>query len=275
MKEIKRYQLRGLPGTVKRASFHGRIVDFWAPHGGSDRVLIAHDGQNIFDRRTSTHLQTWRLGQHCLRVAQEFGERAPLIIAVFHSKSKEDPFGRAKDLAPEEPFKEGIEPLVEPTITLEEIRSNRYLTQIFDEILPMITLETGSSSDPQRTAMIGSSMGALATLYANTLFPDRFATSLAFSTHWTLAGNPLVEWLINHLPEPGERKVWMSRGTKGIDAQYPPFQSYADSLMYQRGWRKPNFDSRIFHRSAHNERSWSSYVDEAVRFWFNGTKLSG
>lgn len=54
MKEIKRFQVRGIPGAVTRADFSGRIVDFWAPDGGSDHVLIAHDGQNIFDRKTAT-----------------------------------------------------------------------------------------------------------------------------------------------------------------------------------------------------------------------------
>ena len=94
---ISRYQVRGIPGYVNRADFNGRTVDFWAPEGGSDHVLIAHDGQNIFDRKTATFLYTWKLAQTSTRIAKENGLKAPLIIGVFHSSSKKDPHGRAKD----------------------------------------------------------------------------------------------------------------------------------------------------------------------------------
>jgi len=55
MQEIKCFQVRGVPGEVVRAQFGPRIVDYWIPKGGTDRLLIAHDGQNIFDGKTSTH----------------------------------------------------------------------------------------------------------------------------------------------------------------------------------------------------------------------------
>ena len=49
MQEIKRFQVRGVPGEVVRVQFGSRIVDYWIPKGGTDRLLIAHDGQNVFD----------------------------------------------------------------------------------------------------------------------------------------------------------------------------------------------------------------------------------
>jgi len=78
MKEIKRFQVRGIPDQVTRVDFAGRIVDFWGPEGGSDSVLIAHDGQNIFDPRSATHLrQTWRLAQNAIKL-QRNTRRSPL-----------------------------------------------------------------------------------------------------------------------------------------------------------------------------------------------------
>jgi len=58
----------------------------------------------------------------------------------------------------------------------------------------------------------------------------------------------------------------MSRGTKGLDASYEPYQLRADELVRQKGWNS-NFITKVYHRSGHNERSWSRYVDEALRFW--------
>lgn len=267
MKEIKRYQVRGLPDSVRRLDFSGRIVDFWAPPGGSDHLLIAHDGQNIFDRRTATHLYTWKLAQTSIRVARELNKKPPIVIGVFHSRTKADPHGRAKDLCPEDPFREGIQPSEKPELTVADLRGNSYLKNIFDEIVPAITESLSNPITPEQTAMIGSSMGGLATLYSATKFSANFQTALALSTHWSLAGDALVDWMIPRLPSQPQFKVWMSRGTKGLDASYPPYQDRADHLMREMGWSEPRFKSKVFHRTTHNERSWSSYVDEPIRFW--------
>lgn len=273
MKEIRRFQVRGISGEVTRADFKGRTVDFWAPEGGSDHLLIAHDGQNIFDPRTSTHLrQTWKLAQTATRIAEEFRVRAPLVIGVFHSATKSDPWGRIKDLSPENAFRSGIQPLSPQgkkiQFEISELRGNAYLDEIFVDIIPKIVNATNSQYSPKKTAMLGSSMGGLATLNSFAENSEKFHTALAFSPHWVIGGEPLVDYLIAQLPEHHERKLWMSRGTKGLDASYETFQDRADELVRNLGWRT-NFVTKVYHRTGHNERSWASYVDEALRFWLS------
>ena len=266
MEIIERYQVRGLPGTVCRTSFDGRRVDFWAPQGGASHLLVAHDGQNIFDRRTATRMRTWKLAQTATRVFPTHGFNPPAIIAVYHSSSKSDPHGRIKDLTPQDPYQAGVEgPKLFP---LHELRGNSYHTLIAEEIIPTIADSLALHVDPKLTAMIGSSMGGLSTLYALSLYPDLYKTALAFSPHWTIGGNPLVDALLTKLPKPGSHKIWMSRGTKGLDAAYEPFQDYADTQMEERGWQLgSNFASHIYPRSGHNEPSWARYVDQALKFW--------
>ena len=270
MQEIRRYQVRGIPGEVNRVSIKGRFVDYWAPQGGSDHILIAHDGQNIFDRKTATFIHTWRLAQSSIRIANEFKRRPPLIIGVFHGATKKDPHGRAKDLCPEEPFRDGMMPTSNPLFGVNELRGDDYLITIFDDIVPAIVDATNSDSSPEKTAMLGSSMGGLATLYAAIKHHDRFNTALALSPHWVLAGNQLVDWMIPRLPNNEKFRIWMSRGTKGLDALYKPFQERADQIMSERGWDNQRYISKVFHRTSHNERSWASYVDQPLRFWMGG-----
>ena len=263
-----RYQVRGIPGFVHRVSLRERTIDYWAPEGGSDHVLIAHDGQNIFDRKTATFLYTWKLAQTSIRVARETHKTPPLIIGVFHSSTKADPHGRSKDLTPEDPFRAGMKPAHHSTISAGELRGNSYLQMIFDETVPAIAELTKSTATPETTAMIGSSMGGLATLNSFAQYSEAFHTCLAFSPHWVLAGNPLVDYLISQLPNPKNRKLWMSRGTKGLDESYQPFQEYADELARNSGWTS-NMKTKVYHRTGHNERSWASYLDEAFRFWLD------
>jgi len=269
MKEIKRFQIRGVPGEVKRVDFNGRIIDYWVPKESAERLLIAHDGQNVFDGHTSTHrYQTWKMAQSAIRVSQELGIAPPAIIGIWHSGSKADPWGRGKDLAPEKYFRDGIKiHLKIPQIIedLSSLRGDEYLRNILDTYVP--ALVPGISAD--MTAMIGSSMGALSTLYAFAKFPDRFSTALALSPHWPLGALPLVERTIKELPVSDKYRVWMSHGTKSLDADYAPFQLVADRLMFEKGYTHQNFVSKVYPRSSHNERSWAKYLDQPMRFWLD------
>lgn len=237
MQEIKRFQVRGVPGEVTRVQFGLRTVDYWLPKGGTDRLLIAHDGQNVFDGRSSTHRgQTWQMAQSAIRVSRDLGIAPPVIIGIWHSGTKDNPLGRMKDLTPEKYI-----PAIAPGIPASQ------------------------------TAMIGSSMGGLATLYAVAQMPQSFTTALALSAHWPFGGNELVERTIKELPAPTTHKIWMSHGAKGLDSAYAPFQQLAVKLMHERGYRTNNFTSRVYPRSGHNERSWAKYLDQPLSFWLSET----
>jgi predicted alpha/beta superfamily hydrolase len=163
-----------------------------------------------------------------------------------------------------------MKPTSNPLFGVDELRGDDYLITIFDDIVPAVVDATASVSNPEKTAMLGSSMGGLATLYAAIKHHDRFHTALALSPHWVLAGNQLVDWMIPRLPINETFRIWMSRGTKGLDALYKPFQERADQMMSERGWDNQRYLSKVFHRTSHNERSWASYVDQPLRFWIGG-----
>ena len=135
MQEIKRYQVRGVPGEVIRVQFGARIVDYWIPKGGTDRLLITHDGQNVFDAKSSTHRgQTWKMAQTAIQVSDDLGIRPPAIIAVWHSSTKENPWGRGQDLAPQQFFT--ADTYVDPRWKVADpsfvVKSDEYLNQIFN-----------------------------------------------------------------------------------------------------------------------------------------------
>jgi enterochelin esterase-like enzyme len=265
MQEIKRFQVRGVPGEVVRVQFGSRIVDYWIPKGGTDRLLIAHDGQNVFDGKTSTHRgQTWKMAQTAIHVSQELGINPPAIIAVWHSSTKENPWGRAQDLAPQRFFTQDA--YIDPRWKLKDpsfvVKSDEYLDQIFNTIVPAIFPE----STPEKTAVIGSSMGGLATLYAAITHPEKFTTALALSTHWIISDQEFARKMVDALPL--SHKIWMSRGNKGLDAEYPPLQDFVDQLMAKRGFGS-RYMSKSYNRSGHNERSWAKYLNEPLRFWLS------
>jgi pimeloyl-ACP methyl ester carboxylesterase len=194
----------------------------------------------------------------------------PAIIAIWNGNTPADPWARLKELAPEKVLRNGVEVVTSDVIpiTVDQLYGDRYLDEIFSKYLPIIVDSLKIESTPEKTAMIGSSMGGLSTLYALAEHGDKFHTALALSTHWPLGGLPLVDALIKELPASGAHNVYMSRGTKGLDADYEPFQLHADSLMLERGYQPDrNFITRVHARTGHNEKSWASYIDEPISFW--------
>ena len=273
MELVKRYQIRGVPGEVARFDFAGRVVELWAPQEQSSHLLIAHDGQNIFDGKSSTHRgKTWEMAQHAFKVGYETGQAPPVIIAVWHSSTKADPMGRAKDLSPQRYFQEDVKVNL-PNVSesdLTKLRGDEYLKNIFEEYVPKLLQAQDLEISAENTAVIGSSMGALSTLYAAHKFPNKFKTVLALSPHWIIGGEDLVRRTVKELPAPGSHKVWMSRGTKALDAEYEPFQDLADQLMIEKGYQSnTDFISKVFNKTGHNEASWASYLDQPLRFWLN------
>ena len=271
MKAIKQFQVRGIPGEVIRISIGDRIIDYWAPKGPTDTLLIAHDGQNIFDGKTSTHRgKTWEVGQSVNRVSQHLGSTPPAVIAIWNGNNKANPWARIKELAPEKVLRGGVKVIVSDLIpvTVEDLYGDQYLDEIFSTIVPSLVDLLEIDATPEKTAMIGSSMGGLCTLYALDQYRDHFHTGLALSTHWPLGANPLVDALIGNLPDPGKHKIYMSHGTKGLDADYGPFQKRADELMLGKGYRVgTDFLTKVHVRTGHNEKSWASFIDEPISFW--------
>ncbi len=269
MERVKSFQVRGVQGDVNRVDFDGRLVDYWSPSVPTKHLLIAHDGQNVFDRNTSTRRNTWRMAHSAIRVSKELGITPPAIIGVFHSRSASNPWGRILDLAPQDPFQNGVTPAEKnDEISIDDLQGNKYLTQITDVIAPSIAAELGMDLNATNKAVIGSSMGGLASIYSIGKRPDFFSTCLALSPHWTAGHTPLVHALLDSLPRPGTHKIWMSRGTRGHDAHYGPFQDEADKKMIEAGWREgQDFITRVYKKSGHTERSWAKYLDQPMTFW--------
>lgn len=267
MRHVKSYAIRGVREPIERFDFGSRVVDFWGPPD-SQHLLVTHDGQNIFDRKTSTNGFTWRIAQTASRVFKECGLPAPSVVAVFHSGSRQNPHGRALDLAPEDFFKEGMRPTrnVPADITLDQLGGNLYLDQIYEEIIPALIPESKRFL-PMNRALLGSSMGAIATLYEIGRKPERYGVALAYSPHWILVGEELVRRTVQRLPVQGNHRIWMSRGTKKLDAEYEKTQDLADRLLRERGFDTRRFTSHVYRGASHNERSWARQVADGLQFW--------
>jgi len=282
MIEIEQFQVRGLSGMVHKVRFDSRTVDYWAPANPGHHVLVAYDGQNIFDKRNigiNPHQRaTWELAKSAARIAELNDITPPTVIGVYHTPFDEDNLGRVKEYTPAQfmskredwaPISYGLYP-ENIDAFLKDLSADQHIEEIAKVIVPKITKKIGQTYSPETTAILGASMGGLAAIYGVIRQPDFFHTALSFSPHWPIGGNKLAENMINAFPEPGRHKLWMSRGTKGLDATYEEPQDLATKLITERGYREGvDLKYRTLNRGAHTNATWARYVPDALNFWLS------
>jgi hypothetical protein len=280
MIDIEEFQVRGVSGTVKKVRFGDRTVDYWSPKNPSRHIIVAHDGQNVLDKRNigiNPHQRaTWELAQSVQNVALKYNLNPPTVICVYHTPYEQDKLGRLKEYTPQNFMSRKEDWMIEsyglynlPVESfLQELNSNELIDVITETIVPEIASRLGQDISPESTAIIGASMGGLTTIYAAIQKPDFFRTALSFSPHWVIGGESLARKMMSEFPEPGKHKLWMSRGTKGLDALYEGPQDLADALIKSRGYKQnSNLVSRVLKNGAHSNATWAKYAPAALDFW--------
>ena len=252
-------------GRLDRFEFDGHRVDVWVPSNLNPEtpVLVMHDGHNVFDPATSTMGKTWKILDALPTKIQSANK--PLIVAVWQEHRE----NRTLELGPEDFMAEnpsalaGIPADMLPTDGYSKM-GNTYQMIVAEKVLPVLSDLYAIKLDPSRTAIAGSSMGGLASLYAMVKYPKVYGTALCYSTHWVIGGDALVDWFVKHLPMDGKHRVWSDTGTVELDAEYAPFHERFVSKMPSE-----NFVGAIYPMTGHNEDWWAGRVEHPINWWLN------
>jgi predicted alpha/beta superfamily hydrolase len=138
-------------------------------------------------------------------------------------------------------------------------------------VLPLVEGRHGLAVARVDRAVLGSSRGALVSLYAALTRGDAFGAAGCVSTHLVAGGEPLVDWFADRLPRPGSCRLWFDRGTEGLDAQYGPLQDRLDAalrlspLVEGRDWV-----SRVIPGAGHSEGWWAARAADVLAFLLAG-----
>jgi predicted alpha/beta superfamily hydrolase len=261
-------------GKIKRYVFDEHNVIVWIPGTvtATTPVLLMNDGHNVFDPTTSTFGATWGI----LEALQERpvggpriqAKQQPLIIGVTYKNN--DGKIRGIEYSPTDIVAAHPEILKNfpddwshtgPT-------GNDYHELIARTIVPAIAAEFGVELKRERTAIGGSSMGSLTSMYAMAKHPDVYGTVLGYSTHWPIGGNLLVDEMTRILPAPGSHRIWSDGGTTELDAAYAPFQAYFRQTMAAKGYRLgEDFIETSYPQTGHNELWWAVRVEHPINWW--------
>ena len=149
----------------------------------------------------------------------------------------------------------------------EEIVSDGYLRFIVEELKPYIDATYRTLAEPADTFMMGSSAGALISLYALAEYPGVFGGAGGVSTHWPIGDGIMIDYLAPRLPKLHGHRFYFDFGTATLDSNYEPYQRRVDALMRRAGYvAGVDWITRKYEGAEHSERAWRSRVEVPLEF---------
>lgn len=266
---------------VPSAHVQPRNITIWLPPGyDSNRrrypVIYMHDGQNVFVPARAYGGSEWGVDEALSKMIATGQTRGAIVVGVWNTNLRGREYLPAKWLnhLPDE-----TSARIEAFHTGPSL-ADAYLRFLVDELKPRIDREFRTRSGRRDTAIMGSSMGGLISLYALGEYPDVFGQAAALSIHWPLASpaeaapdepraviDAVDQWLAASRIDPRRNRLYVDIGTETLDAFYPPYADRFRPLMLARGWYPGcRGMERVFNGSEHNEAAWRARVEMPLGF---------
>ncbi|KWV90539.1 alpha/beta hydrolase [Erythrobacter sp. YT30] len=245
-------------------------------------VLYMHDAENLFDRRLSNFDKEWGMDEAITRMAARGDLREWILVGL------SSPENRYQTLFPQklfgllpESYQQGVTGIEMGGIEAGfPLRGDEYAKVVAVDLKAKIDSEFRTLTTPEDTAVMGSSMGGLISLYIIAEYPDVFGQAAGVSTHLPLTGpeggdpderaTQVSEAFRQYFSEseinPARNRIYVDHGTGTLDAFYPPYFKQFDGMMAELGWQLPAYESRVFFGAEHEENAWAQRVDIPLSF---------
>ena len=251
-------------------------VDVWTPNGYSKDVkypvIYMHDGQNLFDANSTWNHQAWEIDSVMGALLDADSIKPAIIVGVYSVDTT-----RLSDLMPEKPLQylttDSIKTFIDSYMCKGLYRADEYLAFIVNTLRPVINANYSVDPSFRSTAIMGSSMGGLISIYGLCEYPEVFGAAGCLSTHWSGAinrnddfPNAMRQYLIESLPLSSVHQLYMDCGDKTIDSVYIPYFHAMNALADSIGFDDGRLMTPFFPGHAHEERAWASRVAEPLKF---------
>jgi len=208
-------------------------------------VLYMHDGQNLFDAGTASYGTAWDVGQTADRLAAK-GEMQEVIIVGIDNNAD-----RIAEYTP----------CCDPKYSGGKL--DAYQAFIVDTVKPWVDQHLRTLPGREHTAIMGSSLGGIASVYIAQHHPEVFSRAGGVSSSFWWNGQDLVR----QAPTPTAKvRYYIDAGTDGDGLEDTVKMRDA---MLAKGFKEG--EDLYFHTApggAHNEKSWAARVDLPLKWFF-------
>ncbi|QOY93768.1 alpha/beta hydrolase [Massilia sp. UMI-21] len=235
-----------MPGLARKRQLRLYLPPGYATSNKRYPVLYMHDGQNLFDAATA-YAGEWKVDETLDALARE-GKLELIVVGIDNGQEKRMTELNAWD---NEKFGKG--------------EGRAYTDFIVKTVKPMIDRTYRTLPGREHTAIMGSSMGGLASHYALVQYPDVFSKAGVFSpAYWTAA--PAFDFVAAR-PVPTDARVFLLMGEKEGPQMNADVQRMAETVK-KTGHPATNTVLKIVPGAEHNEAFWAGELREALLWMF-------
>ncbi len=219
-------------------------------------VLYLNDGQNLFDRTIAFGGVEWQVDETADRLIHQ-EVIVPLIIVGIDNAQGE----RIKEYLP---FRSFNPPILRPL-------GKRYPNFLINEVMPFVSERYRVARGPENSALGGSSLGALISLYTVIQRPEVFGGLLLESPSLFISYRRIVKF--SRLVRQWPAKVFLAIGTREAGREDKDRQVVEDVRELERTLRRAGLDNRrllvkVDAGATHSEGEWAKRFPEALSFLF-------
>lgn len=213
-------------------------------YGESERrypVMYMFDGHNLFSDREATYGKSWGLADYL-----DYTE-TPLIIAAVECNT--EGHGRLSEYSPAN--------FVFPDGTKIRGKGKKYMNWLVREFKPYIDSHYATLPDRANTAIGGSSMGGLMTIYAMGYFGKYFSKGAALSPSLWVHSNA-IDFVKGGVYRK-DTSIYMDYGSlefSNHSGQRGAFAGVCSALIEE----KVNLTARVIEGGTHCEASWQNQI---------------
>ena len=213
-------------------------------------VLYLHDGQNVFDAAAAG--AEWQVDETAQRLTVD-GQVQPMIIVAVNNTARRIDEYTATAMSRDGHTQGG--------------QAAAYARYLIEQLKPAIDARYRTLPDAAHTAVGGSSLGGIMSLWLAVHHGDVFGTALVVSPSlWWDDQFPIRDTRKTPLPMSQARpRLWLDMGTgEGADAIKQLRQLRA--VLYARGWASADIGYLEAQGATHDEASWAARVEPMLRF---------
>lgn len=262
-----------------------RTVDVWLPKTYSKdkkyNVLYMHDGQMLFDSTKTWNKQEWKVDEVSTQLMSNNKVQDYIVVAIWNI-----PNLRHMDFYPKKAYqlltndqKDKLNAEIKKSqfpFDASKINSDNYLKFIVKELKPYIDKNYSVFRTANHTAIMGSSMGGLISMYALCEYPNVFGKASCLSTHWVgfrdFENNPIPEtfftYLEKNLPIAKNHKIYFDYGTETLDESYLKYEYRVDEVLKSKDYTSIDSKNLKFEGENHSEASWQKRINIPIEFMF-------
>ena len=235
-----------MPGLDRKRQVRLYLPPGYATSGKRYPVLYMHDGQNLFDDATA-YSGEWKVDETLDALSKE-GRLELIVVGIDNGGDKRMTELNAWDSA-----------------RFGAAEGRAYTDFIVKTLKPLIDARYRTLPGRAHTAIMGSSMGGLASHYAIAQYPQVFGKAGVFSpAYWT--AEPSFGFMAQH-PLPKDARVYLLAGEKEGESMVPDTRRMAQ-VVRASGHPASNTALKIVPGAGHNEGFWSGELREALLWMF-------